>query len=75
MERKGVLLLTIFPAICGLLASGVWAAAAGHFPVQKILPSSILGAAMIALMGFSYWKARDVGAPRPADSGSGKTES
>ena len=57
MERKGVLVLTIFPVISGLVATGIWAAAAGHFPVQKIVPSSILGTALIILMGFSYWKA------------------
>ena len=57
MERKGVLVLTIFPVISGLVATGIWAVAAGHFPVQKIVPSSILGTALILLMGFSYWKA------------------
>ena len=57
MERKGVLLLTIFPVISGLMATGIWAVAAGHFAVQKIVPSSILGTALILLMGFSYRKA------------------
>ncbi len=61
MERKGVLVLTIFPVISGLMATGIWAAAAGHFPVQKIVPSSILGTALILLMGFSYWKAAIAG--------------
>ena len=57
LERKGVLLLTIFPVISGLMATGFWAVAAGHFTFQKIVPSSILGTALILLMGFSYWKA------------------
>ena len=57
MERKGVLVLTIFPVISGLMATGIWAVAAGHFPVARILPSSVLGSAMILLMAFSYWKA------------------
>lgn len=57
MERKGVLVLTIFPVISGLMATGIWAVAAGHFPVERILPSSVLGSAMILLMAFSYWKA------------------
>lgn len=61
MERKGVLVLTIFPVISGLMATGIWAVAAGHFPVQKIVPSSILGVAIIILMGFSYWKATIAG--------------
>lgn len=61
MERKGVLLLTIFPVISGLVITGIWAAAAGHLPVQKIVPSSILGIAMCILMGVSYWKATIAG--------------
>jgi hypothetical protein len=58
MERKGILLLTIFPVITGLIATGIWAAASGLFPVEKIIPSSILGLAVIFLFGFSYLKAR-----------------
>lgn len=58
VERKGVLLLTIFPVISGLVVTGIWAVAAGHFALQKILPSTILGVALIVLMGFSYWKAK-----------------
>ncbi len=57
MERRGVLLITIFPVIVGLFATGVWAAAAGRFPVVKILPSSILCIGLVALMGISYRKA------------------
>jgi hypothetical protein len=57
IERKGVLVLTIFPVISGLVATGVWAVAAGHFTVQKIVPSTFLGIALIFLFCFSYWKA------------------
>ena len=32
LERKGVLVFTIFPVISGLMATGIWAVAAGHFP-------------------------------------------
>jgi hypothetical protein len=38
--------------------SGIWAAASGFFPVEKIIPSLILALALIFLMGFSYLKAR-----------------
>ncbi len=58
MERKGVLLVTIFPVITGLLLTGVWAVASGLFPVRRIIPTSILGLALIVLMGFSYLNAR-----------------
>jgi len=60
VERKGVLVITMF-VVSGLLATGVWAVSAGHFPVQKILPSSILGTGIIVLMGFSYRKATILG--------------
>jgi hypothetical protein len=56
VERKGVLVITIL-VIAGLLATGFWAVAVGHFPVQRIVPTSILGAALIILMGVCYWKA------------------
>ena len=57
MERKGILLLTIFPVISGLVGTGIWAVAAGHLPMQRIVPSTILGIALIIFMGFSYRKA------------------
>lgn len=60
MERRGVLILTIFPVIGGLLATGIWAVVAGRFPLQKIVPSSILALALVALMSFSYRKANAV---------------
>ncbi|MFC2166287.1 hypothetical protein ACFLT2_14980, partial [Acidobacteriota bacterium] len=60
MERRGVLLLTIFPTIAGLFLTGIWAAASGFFPVEKIIPSSILLIALVFLFGFSYLKARSV---------------
>ena len=56
MERKGVLLLTIFP-VTGLVATLVWAAASDRLSVARILPSVILCVVLVALMGFSYWKA------------------
>jgi hypothetical protein len=58
LERKGILLITIFPVITGLVATGIWAAASGFFPAGRIMPSSILGLALIILFGFSYLKAR-----------------
>jgi len=58
LERKGILLITIFPVITGLVAAGIWAAASGLLPVGRIMPSSILGLALIILFGFSYLRAR-----------------
>ena len=59
LERRGVLLPTIF-VILGLISAGLVAVASGILPVGRIIPTSILGAALIALMGFSYINARNV---------------
>lgn len=59
LERRGVLLLTIL-VILGLLAAGFYAVAAGILPFARIIPTSLLGAALIALMGVSYRKARNI---------------
>jgi hypothetical protein len=57
MERRGVLLLTIFPVIIGLLATMAWAAASGLFSVARVFPYVVLCVALTALLGFSYLKA------------------
>ena len=60
VKRKGVLLLTIFPVITGLLASSLYPALTGVFPVARMIPGWILGTSIICLMGFSYYNARDI---------------
>jgi hypothetical protein len=57
LERKGVLALTIFPVLTGLVASLIWAAGTGFFTLTRVLPSLVLCGALICLMGISYWKA------------------
>jgi len=58
LERKGVLLITIFPVITGLFLTGIWAAGSGFFPVEKIIPVSMLQVLLVLLFSFSYLKAR-----------------
>ena len=60
VERKGILLITVFPVICGLLLSGIWSVAAGLLPTTRIVPSSIVGAILIVLMLYSYFNAREL---------------
>ncbi len=60
VERKGLLAITIFPVITGLMATGLYAVAAGIFPVGRIVPTSALGIGLIALMAYSYLGARDL---------------
>ena len=54
LERKGVLLLTIFPVITGLLAAGIWALIVGILPASRIVPTTVVGIVLIFLMGYSY---------------------
>jgi hypothetical protein len=63
IERKGVLLLTIFPVITGLVVTGAYQFATGRFPFVRVLPTTVLGIALIALMGFSYFNAKTLRHP------------
>lgn len=65
MERKGILLITIFPVITGLLATTVWGFASGALTLQRTIPPCTLCTALIALFGFSYLKARSVDTESP----------
>jgi hypothetical protein len=58
MERKAILLITVFPVITGLLLSGIYAVATGLLPASKILPHSVVGVILIILMLYSYVNAR-----------------
>lgn len=60
VARKGLLVITIFPVITGLMAAGLYTVAAGIFTVGRIVPTSILGIGLIALMGYSYLNARGI---------------
>ncbi len=58
VERKGVLLLTVFPVITGLLLTSMYAVTKGVFPMDRIIPLWIAGVGLIVLMSFSYFNAR-----------------
>ena len=54
VERRGVLLLTIFPVLTGLIISGVFAVTSNLIPIDKMLPTWIMQGILILLFGFSY---------------------
>ncbi len=59
LERKGVLPLTVFPVIAGLVANEAWGIAAGFVPLSAVAPILVLQAALSVLFLFSYRRARD----------------
>jgi hypothetical protein len=59
IERKGVLLLTIFPAITGLVISGVYGVTSNLIPIEKMIPTWTVQAMLALLFGFSYLNAKE----------------
>ncbi len=60
VERKGVLLLTVFPVITGIIIAEVYAYFAGFMELKSVLPTVVYLLALSALLTFSYLKAREV---------------
>ena len=60
LERKGVLLLTVFPVVTGILLAEIYAVAKRLITFEEMLPTGIFLVAVIALFSFSYFNARDV---------------
>jgi hypothetical protein len=58
VERKGVLLLTTFPVIFGLVLNNLSAIASGLRPPQSAAPELVLQTGLAALFIFSYLNAR-----------------
>jgi hypothetical protein len=57
LERKGVLLITMFPVIIGLALAGVFAAKVGIVGVERVIPTWVLQAILIVLFSYSYCSA------------------
>lgn len=62
LERKGVLLLTVFPVITGIVVTGIAAVMADLVPLSKMLPAIIIPALVAVLMTYAY-----LGAVGPGD--------
>lgn len=58
VQRRGILLLTIFPVITGLMMAAISPVVDGVFPVTRMIPIWVLGSTLILLMGISYYTAR-----------------
>ena len=57
LVRKGVLLITVFPVILGIVCIEIWAVLTGFIPVGKALPNWILQTVLISLFVGSYLNA------------------
>jgi hypothetical protein len=58
VERKGVLLLTLFPVIFGLILAAVFAVTSGFVSADRMIPIWVLQAVLVLLFGFGYVNAR-----------------
>jgi len=54
IERKGVLLLTMFPVVVGLIMSGAHAVAMGFIAAGNMAPTWVMQAAILALFSYAY---------------------
>jgi hypothetical protein len=60
VERRGVLLLTVFPVLFGLIIAGIYAVATGLIPADKMVPTWIFQGLITGLYLFSYLYTRDL---------------
>jgi hypothetical protein len=60
VERKGVLLLTVFPVLFGLIISGIYAVATSLIPADRMVPTWIFQGLISGLYLFSYMYTRDL---------------
>jgi hypothetical protein len=64
VERRGVLLLTVFPVLCGLIISGIYAVTTGLIPADRMIPTWIFQGIVTGFFLFSYYYTRNLQAHR-----------
>ena len=60
VERKGVLLLTLFPVVTGIILAEVYAYVSGFMELERVLPTIVFLVGLSALFAFSYLNAREI---------------
>jgi hypothetical protein len=60
IDRRDILLITIFPVVTGIALSGVFSITSNIIQFEAILPLWIFNAFLIILYLCSYWKARAI---------------
>ncbi|MFC1496069.1 hypothetical protein ACFL52_01490 [Candidatus Margulisiibacteriota bacterium] len=54
LERKGILLLTVFPVVFGLFISGLWAVSIGFIAIEKMILIWLFQIGISILYIYSY---------------------
>ena len=54
IKRRGVLLLTVFPVIVGLLLSGIYLTCTGTVPLSRMIGSFVWQTALMIVFGSAY---------------------
>ena len=57
LARKGVLLITVFPVVLGIVSTEIYAVASGFIPLGKMVPTWALQILLISLFSASYLNA------------------
>jgi len=60
LERKGILVITVFPVILGIVAAQIYAVFSGYIEVVRIFPLWIHLIVIILLFLFSYFKTNNI---------------
>jgi hypothetical protein len=58
LERKGVLIITVFPVVMGIAFSGIYLAVSGVVNLYSLIPTLIIQVFITVLFLFSYFFAR-----------------
>ena len=58
LARKGILLLTVFPVIFGIVIAEVIVVASGLIAVGQMIPLWIMQVSLSILFIFSYWRSK-----------------
>ena len=60
VERRGVLLLTVFPVLFGIIITGIYSVVIGLISADKMVPTWIFQGLITGLYLFSYLYTRDL---------------
>jgi hypothetical protein len=60
VERSGILLLTIFPVLVGLMSAGIYAVAVDVVDIKNMIPMWIFQIGLAILFLFGYMNAREI---------------